>query len=88
MDGMLGGIATIDVGRDKLVLQFPRVFNGGLAVGADLVSRIWRSTFDRVVGSQSMFVGPVQTPFSESLSLNIEYICLCVLGCLPPYKLP
>ncbi len=34
---MLGGNVAMDVGRDKLVLCFPHVFNGGLEVGADLV---------------------------------------------------
>jgi hypothetical protein len=35
LDGVLGGFAAMDVGKDKLVLHFPHVFNGGLEFGAD-----------------------------------------------------
>jgi hypothetical protein len=34
---MLGSIAAMDVGRDKLVLHFPHVFDGGLEFGADFI---------------------------------------------------
>ncbi len=37
LDGALGSIAAKDVGRDKLVLCFPHVFNGRLEVSTDLV---------------------------------------------------
>jgi hypothetical protein len=37
LDGALSGIAAMDVGRDKLVLHFPIVFNIGLEFGADLI---------------------------------------------------
>ncbi len=37
LDGTLGGIVAMDVWRDKLVLHFPRVFNGGLKFGTDCV---------------------------------------------------
>ncbi len=37
MDVALGGIAAMDVGRDKLVLHFPCVFHGGLEFGTDFV---------------------------------------------------
>ncbi len=37
MNGILGGIATLDVWRDKLVKNFPLVHNGGLEFGADFV---------------------------------------------------
>jgi hypothetical protein len=35
--GIFGGIAAMDVGRDKLVLCFPCVFNGGFEVSADFI---------------------------------------------------
>jgi hypothetical protein len=35
LDGALNNIAAMDVWRDKLVLHFPHVFNGGLEFGAD-----------------------------------------------------
>ncbi len=34
---MLGGIATMNVWRDKLVTYFLHVLNGGLEFGADFV---------------------------------------------------
>ncbi len=37
LDGLFGSIAVMDVGRDKLVLCFTCVFNGGFEVGTDLI---------------------------------------------------
>jgi hypothetical protein len=37
LNGTLGGIAMMDLWRDKLVANFPRVLNGGLKFGADFV---------------------------------------------------
>ncbi len=37
LDGALSSIASMDVWRDKMVLYFPGVFNGGLEFGADFV---------------------------------------------------
>ncbi len=37
LDGMLCSIATVDIWRDKLVMCFPPVLNGGLAFDADFV---------------------------------------------------
>jgi hypothetical protein len=37
LNGALGGIATMDIWRDKLVTYFPRVLNCGLEFGADFV---------------------------------------------------
>ncbi len=37
LDGSLSSIAAINIGRDKLVLCLPCVFNGGFEFGADLI---------------------------------------------------
>jgi hypothetical protein len=37
LDGLFGGIAAMDVGRDTLVLCVPCVFNGGFEVDTDLI---------------------------------------------------
>ena len=56
------------VRRDKLVPDLPLVHNGGLEFGADLIVEdlkinvmptVGKAVHDGVVGSQPMFVGPV-----------------------------
>jgi hypothetical protein len=37
LNGALGGIAMMDVWRDKLVVYFQRVVNGSLEFGADFI---------------------------------------------------
>ncbi len=55
MNGALGGIAMMDLWRNKLVTYFPHVLNGGLAFGTDLVA-----------GGQLMFVGSVSIRGTEN----------------------
>ena len=65
---MFGSIATMYVGRDKLIPDLPLVHYGGLEFGADfivedfkinIVPTVGKAVHDGVVGGQSMFVGPV-----------------------------
>ncbi len=49
LNGTFSGIAAMDIGRDKLVLRFPCVFNGGFEVGADFIVK------DLEVNSVAMF---------------------------------
>ncbi len=37
LDGMLSGTAAMHIGRDKMVLHFLHVFNGGIEFGTDFV---------------------------------------------------
>jgi hypothetical protein len=39
LNGTLGGIAMMDIWRDKLVTYFPCVLNGGLEFGTDFVAK-------------------------------------------------
>jgi hypothetical protein len=39
LDGVLSGVAAMNVRRDELVLHFPCVFNGGLEFGTDFVDK-------------------------------------------------
>ncbi len=65
---MLGSIAMMYVWRDKLVQNLPLVHNGGLEFGTDfivedleinVVPMVGEAAHDGVVGSQLVFVGPV-----------------------------
>jgi hypothetical protein len=65
---LLGSIATMYVRSDKLIPDLPRVHYGGLEFGTDfivqdlginVVPTVGKAAHDGVVGSQPMFVGPV-----------------------------
>ena len=62
------------VRRDKLVPNLPLVYNGGLEFGADfivedleinVVPMVDKAAHDGVVGSQSVFIGPVDIRGAE-----------------------
>ncbi len=68
MNGSLGSIATMYVQRDKLVPDLPLVHNGGIEFGADftvedleinIVPTVGKAAHDEVVGSQLVFIRPV-----------------------------
>ncbi len=74
LNGFLGSIATMYVRRVELVLNLPLVHNGGLEFGADfivkdleinIVPTVGKVAHDGVVGSQSVFVGPVDIRGAE-----------------------
>ncbi len=67
MNGLFGSITTMYV-RDELILDLPLVHYGGLEFGADFIVKdleinvvptVGKVAHDGFVGSQSMFVGPV-----------------------------
>ncbi len=73
-NGLLGSIATMYIRRNKLVPNLPLVHNGGLELGADfvvkdleinVVPKVGEAAHDGVVGSQSVFVGPVDIRGAE-----------------------
>jgi hypothetical protein len=68
LNGLLGSITMMYVRKDELVPKLPLVHNGGLEFGADfavedlkidIVRMVGEVAHDGVVGSQPMFVGPV-----------------------------
>ncbi len=68
MNGSLSSIATMYVWRDKLIPDLQLVHYGGLEFGTDfivedleinIVPTVGEAAHDGVVGSQWMFVGPV-----------------------------
>jgi hypothetical protein len=68
LNGSLGSIATTYNGRDKLVLDLPLVHYGGLELCADFIVKdleinvvpmVGKAAHDGVVGSQSVFIKPV-----------------------------
>ncbi len=74
LNGLLGSIARMYVRRDKLVPDLPLVHYGGLEFGADfivedleinIVPTVGEVAHDRVIGSQSVFVGPVDIRGAE-----------------------
>ncbi len=74
LNGLLGSIAIMCVRRDKLVPDLPLVHYGGLKFGADfivedleinVVPTVGKAVHDGVVGSQSVFVGPVNIRGAE-----------------------
>ncbi len=74
LDGLLCSIATMYVRRDKLVPNFPLVHNCGLEFGADIIVKdleinvmptVGKAVHDGVVGSQLVFVGPVDIRGTE-----------------------
>ncbi len=85
LNGTLGGIATIDIQRDKLVTNFPLVHNGGPKFGADLVvedleidvvATVGEAAHDGVVGGQSVFVRFVSIGGTEGcIALAVEGNC-------------
>jgi hypothetical protein len=69
-----GSIATMYVSRDKLVLNFPLVHNGGLEFGADfvvkdlkinVVTMVGEAGHDGLVGGQLVFISPVNIRGTE-----------------------
>ncbi len=65
---MLGSIATMYVQRDELVPNLLLVHNGGLEFGADFIVKeletnvvptVGKAAYDGVIGSQLVFIGPV-----------------------------
>ncbi len=71
---MLGSIVTMYVQRDELVPNLPLVHSGGLEFGADFVVKdleikvvptVGKVVHDGVIGSQSVFVGPVDIRGAE-----------------------
>ncbi len=71
---MLGSIAMMYVWRDELVPNLPLVHSGGLEFGADFIVKdleiyvmptVGKAAHDRAVGSQSVFVGPVDIGGAE-----------------------
>ena len=77
MNGSLGSIATMYFQRKKLVPNLPLVHNGGLEFGADFIVKdleinvrptVGKAVHDGVVGSQLMFIGPVDIRGTENCS--------------------
>ncbi len=79
---LLGCIATMYFRRDKLIPDLPLVHYGGLEFGADfivedldidVVPKVGEAVHDGVVGSQSMFVGPVDIWGAEDcIAVTVE----------------
>jgi hypothetical protein len=74
LNGLLGGIATMYVWRDKLIPDLRLVHYGGLEFGADfivkdleinIVPMVGKAAHDGVIGSQLVFVGPVDIRGAE-----------------------
>ncbi len=74
MNGLLGSIATICIQRDKLVPDLPLVHYGGLEFGTDFIVKdleidvvptVGEAAHDGVVGSQLVFIGPVDINGTE-----------------------
>jgi hypothetical protein len=74
LNGLLGSIAMMYVRRDKLVPNLPLVHNSGLEFGADFIVKdleinvvptVGKAAHDGVVGSQLVFVGPVDLRGTE-----------------------
>jgi hypothetical protein len=74
LNGLLSSIAAMYIRRDKLVLNLPLVHNGGLEFGADFIVKdleinvvptVGKVGRDGVVGSQLVFVGPVDIRGTE-----------------------
>ncbi len=82
MNGLLGSILTMYVRRDELVPNLSLVHNGGLEFGNDFVVKeeinivptVGEAAYDGVVGSQLVFVGPVNIRGAE------ECIAAAVVG--------
>ncbi len=71
---MLGSIAMMYIRRDELVPNLPLVHNGGFEFGADfivkdleinIVPTVGEAVHDGVIGSQSVFIGPVNIRGTE-----------------------
>ncbi len=74
MNGLLGSVATMYVRRDELLLNLPLVHNGGLEFGADFIAEdleinvmptVGEAAHDGVIGSQPVFIGPVDIRGAE-----------------------
>ena len=74
LNGLLGSIATMYIWRDELVPNLPLIHNGGFEFGADFIVKVLQinvvptigeAVHDGVVGSQSVFVGPVNIRGTE-----------------------
>jgi hypothetical protein len=83
LNGLLGSIATMYVGRDKLVSNLPLVHYGGLEFGADFIVKdleisvmpmVGEVAHDGVVGGQLVFIGPVDIRGTE------DHVALAVVG--------
>ncbi len=83
MNGLLSSIATMYVQRDKLVPNLPLVHNGGFKFGTDFIVKdleinvmptVGEAVHDGVVGSQLVFIGPVDIRGAE------DYIAVAVEG--------
>ncbi len=68
MNGLLSSIGMMYIQRDKLLPNLPLVHNGGLEFGndfvikdleIDIVPTVGEAAHDGVVGSQLVFIGPV-----------------------------
>jgi hypothetical protein len=75
LNGLLGSIAAIYVWRDKLVPNLPLVHNGGFESGTDfsvedleinVMPTVGKVAHDGVVGSQLVFIGPVDIRGAEN----------------------
>ncbi len=74
MNSLLRSVATMYVRRDELVPNLPLVHNGGLEFGTDfivedleinIVPTVGKAAHDGVVGSQSVFIRPVDIRGAE-----------------------
>jgi hypothetical protein len=74
LNGLLGSIATMYIGRDELVSNLPLVHYDGLEFGTDFIVKdleidvvptVGEMAHDGVVGSQSVFIGSVDIRGAE-----------------------
>ncbi len=74
MNGSLSIIVTMYVRRDKLVPNLPLVHSGGLEFGADFIAEdleinvvpmVGKAAHDGVIGSDLVFIGPVDIRGAE-----------------------
>jgi hypothetical protein len=82
------------VRRDKLVPDLPLVHNGGLEFGADfivedleinVVPKIGKAVHDGVVGSQLVFIGPVDVRGTEDcIAVAVEGDCDVLVATASP----
>jgi hypothetical protein len=71
---LFGSIAMMYIRRDELIPDLPLLHYGGLKFGADfivedlkinIVPTVGKAAHDGVIGSQSMFIGPVDISGAE-----------------------
>ncbi len=83
LNGTLGSIAMMYVWRDELVPNLPLVYNGGLEFGADVVvkdleinfvTKVGEVAHDGVIGSQSVFVRPVNSLTAKSILVGEKLV--------------